>query len=137
MQAVERRIAHPQLLHQPSPLVFKLPFGHWNPPRNAGLPELRAVEVIGARERLGMDTAEIDIDRSARSAAGAEALELGVMAIADGAPVKDMPREERFTPERHQALRIQVLRVQRPEPQTFSCRNCSTSTSSRRRAAPG
>ena len=84
-----------------------------------------------------MHALEIDVDRSARSAAGAEALQLRMVTIADGLPTQNVLCEERLAPEGDQALRIEVLRVQRPEPQTFSCRNCSTSTSSRRSAAPG
>jgi len=45
-----------------------------------------------------MHGCKISINRSARSAAGAEALELGMMAIADGAAMKNMPRKERFAP---------------------------------------
>jgi hypothetical protein len=45
-----------------------------------------------------MHRRQIGIDGRARSAAGAEALELRVVAVADGAPVENMAREERFAP---------------------------------------
>lgn len=44
-----------------------------------------------------------------------EPLELRMLSIADGAPSQDFPGKQRFAPERHEALCIEILGVQRPQ----------------------
>src|SRR4051812_4208322 len=90
MQAIQGWISVPQFTHQPIPFVFKLPFGHYDP-RTQRLPvELRAVELISPVHRLLVNSRQVQVDRSARSAARAKALELRVMAVADGPSVKNV-----------------------------------------------
>src|SRR5580765_5956022 len=100
--AMQLDASFPEFAHQPLPFVFELPFGHCNASRQDGSSELRAVEVIPSGNRLLMHRKQIQVDRSARSAAGAEALELGVVSIADGAAVQDVARKESFAPQRDQ-----------------------------------
>ena len=97
LQPVDSRVAAAQLAHEPLPLVFKLPYGHANF-SCSGRRELGTIKRVAPGHRFSMHRRQIGIDGRARSAAGAEALELRVVAVADGAPVENMAREERFAP---------------------------------------
>ena len=80
--------------------------------------EFGAIEVIAACERFLVNVREVGIDRGAARGTLPKPVELRMTPIADRVPTQYLAREQRLTPQRDQALGVQVLRVQRPEAQS-------------------
>src|SRR5262245_28693819 len=75
-----------------------------------------AVEHIPASGRLDADGPQIGCDARDRRPRAAKAVELRVPRISLRPPAQDGLSQERFSPERDQAARVQILRVETPEP---------------------
>jgi hypothetical protein len=97
------------------PLKIELPTSHDNPPGRVGPAEFSGIEVIASTHCLSEHDGQIRIDRSYRARMGAEACELGVVAISAGAATQHRLGEQRFAPERHESTRIEMTRVKGPE----------------------
>ncbi len=114
-RAGQRRTPAAELCPQVSPLVVELPDGLGNPHSGARTAELSAVEGEAAALRLGVNVKEIAVDEGQGAPLGLKAAKLGMMAVSARAAEKDLASEERFPPERGQALGIEVARMNRPE----------------------
>lgn len=101
------------------PLVLELPPGDLEGvgayPRRAA--DLLAVEAIAAARGFGVDFLEIGGNVAARGRGILEAPELGMVLVALGLTLQHGLSQQRFAPERHETLGIQVSRMQRPESQ--------------------
>jgi hypothetical protein len=62
-----------------------------------------------------MDSRKICVDGGPRQCVRLEALQLRMVPIAAGLPAQYRASQQCFAPQRNQALRIKVLRVDRPE----------------------
>ncbi len=112
------RVPALELPFEVNQLVGELAFGNREALQRAGsFEDLPGGETIVALFGLDNDLAEIRADRRERVARGLEASELRVVLVALGLPGQHALREEPLTPESDQSLRIEVLGVQRPEPQ--------------------
>jgi hypothetical protein len=113
--ASKRRAAAAELALQVTPLEFELADGFRKPDSGTRASELRAVEREAATLRLGVNMNEIGVDECDGVRPELEAVKLGMMAVAASAAEKDLTSQERFSPERREALRIEITRVQGPE----------------------
>ena len=77
--------------------------------------ELGPVKGIASTHGLVMDGAQVRVDRKARMGMRPEAFQLGMPCIAACLAAEDRPGQQRLAPQGDQALRVEILRMQRPE----------------------
>ena len=104
-----------QLGLQVTPLVFELADGFRKTHPSTGATELRAVECKAATLRLSVNMKEVGVDECDRIWPSLKTAKLGMMAIAARTTEKHLTSEERFPPERREALGVEVARVDGPE----------------------
>lgn len=109
------RIANLELPQQVLPLKEQLPPTHLNRRCLVGAADLRRVEFVAPPIRFHSDGAKIGSDERERLGMIAEALELGMLAIAACTARQNLLRQERFPPQGDEPDSVQVLRVQAPE----------------------
>jgi hypothetical protein len=78
--------------------------------------DLRSVEGVSALFGFLLDNRQIAADRAARCGVFLKSQELRMVAIAPRDTTQDRARQQRLAPERHQALRIEMRRVDGPDP---------------------
>jgi hypothetical protein len=78
----------------------------------ANRPDLSMVKCVPARRSFLIYRTEIRVYCQARRSVGGEALELGMMPIAGGLTTQYSLRQESLSPQRHQALWVEILRMQ-------------------------
>jgi hypothetical protein len=113
--------ANAQLGEEVGALVRELPRGRQDPDARSRRRDLRAIERVAAPLGFPQYRVEISVDGCARRGMRTEALELGVLPIAARASAKHRLREQSLPPERDQAARVEMARVQRPEPHHVVC----------------
>src|SRR5262245_28277630 len=109
-----------QLSHQVTPLVLELTVSHGNRPDTAHAADLARIECIAAGHRLIVHGAEIGRNRGARLAVRAESMELGMGPVAFRPPAEHGSCQQRLAPQGDETLRIEVARMDRPEPHAQS-----------------
>lgn len=113
---VRGRTANRQLAKQMVPLVLDLTDRHKNGFLNSRAANFAAVERIAACYCLGINALQVATDCRARPGQSAKAVKLRMMSIPACSSSKYGSGQQRFSPQRDQALGIEVLRMQRPEP---------------------
>jgi hypothetical protein len=113
--------ANAQLGEEMGALVRELSGGGRDPDARPRRRDLRAIERVAAPLGFLQHRVEISVDGCARRGVRTEALELGVVPIATRAPAKHRLREQSLPPERDQAARVEMARMQRPEPHHVVC----------------
>ena len=82
----------------------------------ASLRDAATVEAIAPLSRFGEDGVKVGADRRDGLSATLEALELRMAPVPSRPPFESSLGKEAFPPKSHEALRIEVSRVERPEP---------------------
>ena len=98
------------------PLVEKLATGLGDFSGEPARADFRRVEPVAASRRLGVQRGEKARDRRLRIALRAESRKLWVVAVAARFPRENFLREERLAPRGDEPPRVEMLRVNRPEP---------------------
>lgn len=112
----QRGTADGEFLQEMLPFVVDLPESRRNKCDRPNRPDLGAIERVAARSRFGVDCRQIRIDRQARRFMRFEALKLRVVGVTPRLIAKDGTRQQGLAPECDQALWVQVLGMQSPEP---------------------
>jgi hypothetical protein len=99
------------------PLVFELADRFRKTHLGTGAAKLRAIELEAATPRLRVNMEEVRVDERDGVRPGLKSAKLGMMAIAARPPKKHLTGKERFPPERREALRVEVTRMDGPESQ--------------------
>jgi len=115
----------PELAGEMPALIVELTTGRGEADLATHGHELPRVERVAASGGLSVHGYEVAVDGGKRCRVLAEPLKLGVVAIAERAAPQDFACKQSLTPQRDQALRVEVLRMQRPESQ-FLLRRCLT-----------
>lgn len=76
--------------------------------------EFSPVEPVPATLRLSKNNAQVFIDRRQGTGRGAEALELRMAPIAAGPALEYQAGQKRLPPDRDQAFRVEIPRMERP-----------------------
>jgi len=113
--------AHTQLGEEMGALVRELTGGSRNPDARSRRRDLRAVERVAAPIGFLQHRVQIGVDGRARRGVRTEALELGVVPIAARASAKHRLREQSLAPQSDQPTRVEMARMQRPEPHQAVC----------------
>jgi hypothetical protein len=114
--AIVRRATHGELPKQMLPLILQLPPCYRNGFDGAYRADLGAVKSVAARGGFNVDGTQVCADGITRRCVGPEPIELRVMAIAYGRAPKYRSSKERLTPEGNKPLRVEIARVNRPQP---------------------
>ena len=109
---MDRRASRGQFSQQVLPLVDHLSARHDDGRDQTARSNLAAVEVVAALDRFLVYRAQVSVDRRARRYVRREASELRMVPVTSGLASQDGAREQRLTPERDEALWIEILRVQ-------------------------
>ena len=115
---VKFTIAPRKFSHQMLPLVGHLPVSDAQLANRTDATDLPAIKGVATPRRLGMDRGEIGVDGGAGRWVSAKPFELWMMAIALRAPAQHRLRKQCLAPQRNQALRIEISRMDGPESQT-------------------
>ena len=115
--AVKNRAPCLQLAKQVLPLVFELARGTADPKAAADRAHLAAIEGVTTRLRLPQHRSQEGVDGRAREWVCLESMELRMVAVAPGFAAQDRARQQRFSPQRHEALRIKIFGMEGPESQ--------------------
>ena len=108
----QRRAAGGQLLLQVLPLMGELACTDGNGIDRADRPELGSIERVAATGRFFMDGGQVRIDRQAGLGMCLEAFQLGVARVATRIAAQYGPGQQCLAPQRHQALGVEIHRVQ-------------------------
>jgi len=73
--------------------------------------ELSRIERVAARSGLSMHSEEVAVNRGKRRRVLAKPVELGMLTVADRAAAQDLARKQGLSPQRDEALRVEVLGV--------------------------
>src|SRR5690606_35385534 len=111
-----RRVAHRELPEQMLPLVLKLPVRDGNGFDGACRAHLGAVKRVAAQQGFVMNSAQVRVDGISRRGVGSESLKLRMTAIALSLASKHRSSKQRLTPESDKPLRIEITRMNRPQP---------------------
>ena len=103
-----------QLLAEPSKFITQLAGGDRDLLARSSRSDLFPVETIASVMCFFPDKQEIDRDRRLGPRMPFEPVELGMISVAGGFSEQDFLGQQRFTPKRHESLRIQIFRVQTP-----------------------
>src|SRR5688500_6622421 len=114
--AGRRRRAQAQLREQMAALVGDLARGHADPRVTMLWAELGAVEDEPARRRFGVDRPQVHVDGVQRTRAGAEAVELWVVAVPHRLAAQDLARQQPLAPQSDEAPRVEERGMQGPQP---------------------
>ena len=112
---VQRRTSIGQLLQKMTPFVLDLADRDRDPGSQSPAPELTTVEYVPASSGLYVNTCQIRTDGRKRRSLRAKACELWMIAITARVTAQYRSGQQGFTPQRDQALWIEVFRMQRPE----------------------
>ena len=112
----QRRDAHLQLAEQVLSLVRQLTAGRNDGQIGPGRSQLAWVKTIAARQRLCVSAMQIGVDGAAGVGVQLEPQQLRVVFVAAGFAPQYGACQQALAPESRQALRIEIARVQRPEP---------------------
>jgi hypothetical protein len=113
--SVQHPIAHGQLSQQMLPFIRYLSSGDRNRGDLSQRANLGFVKGITARGRLRMDNRKIRTDGSPRKRVLPKSDQLWMVTVASCLPSEYRPCQQRFAPQCHQALRIEVLWMDCPE----------------------
>src|SRR5688572_2840208 len=102
------------------PLEFELPPRRHDTLAVAHRSDLRSIEGITTSIGFGVDDGQIPADCAARGGVLLKSQELRMVTIAARRTTQDRAREQRLTPERNQALRIEMRRMERPDTQPLT-----------------
>jgi len=98
-----------------SPLMEQLSSCLWDPTRDFPASDFRGVEAIAAALRFGSQAGQERGDAGARIRLRLESSELRVVTVAPGSTRNDFLSEQGLTPDRDQAFRVEVLRMECPK----------------------
>lgn len=102
---------------QVMPLVFKLADSLRQTDSSTRATEFRAVEGEAATMGLGVNMEKIGVDERNRIRPRLKTSKLGMMAVAASATEKNLTSKEGFSPERCEALGIEIARMHGPKSQ--------------------
>ena len=113
---VQRRTADRQFLKQMKPFMVDLAGGDEDGRLDSHAADLAAVEGIAAGDCLGMNALQVCTDYGTWRRLRAKAPKLWMTSIAASVPAQHRLSQQRLSPQRDEALGIEVLRMQRPKP---------------------
>jgi hypothetical protein len=113
--ALQRGRTDAKLGKRMRPLLLKLPGAYEQGQALAHRSDLRLIERVAAPRSFGVERGKIGIDGGQRRRLRSESRKLRMAAVAAGLPAQHGLREERLTPQGDEALRVEILRVQRPQ----------------------
>lgn len=108
--------AFPELAEQVRPLEGELTPRGRQLLRRARPAQLAAIEAITALQRFRMNGREVGVDGGDGIPGIAKPLQLRVHLVTPGSTAEHGSGQERFTPEGDESSRVEVFRVQGPEP---------------------
>ena len=113
---VQHRIANLQLLKQMMPLMLDLADRDGNRRLRSHTADLAAIERVAAGNCLCVNALQVGTDGRTRRGLRAKTLKLWMTSVTASVSAQHCLGQQRLSPQRDQALRIEVLRMQRPKP---------------------
>lgn len=107
---------HGELPQEVFPLVLELASCDDNRRDGAHGADFGPIESVAARRSFSVDGTKVRAHGVTRRGVGLEPHELRVMTVAFGRAPQHRPGEQRFAPERDEPLRIEIARMNRPQP---------------------
>jgi len=131
-RAVAGRVTGSQLALEVAPFVVELSAGLADPAAAGRATELRTIERITPPSPFLVQLAKKRIDARERAPMRTKPDQLRMIAVTAGPAAEDGTGEERLAPGRNKTARVEIPRMQRPEPHRIRAPDACAAAVSRR-----